>query len=101
MASEETWDELVKSLARYLTYHLKKEIYWAHYRRLKTQKTASEKLVYLHILHSQPQTFTSIQRSLDLSSYTVHHALSRLRAHSHVFKDSSRLYWVSEPETER
>jgi len=97
LVSEETWDELVKNLARELAYHLKKEMYRAHYRRLKTQKTASEKLVYLHMLHSQPQTFTSIQRSLGLSSYTVHHALARLRARGHVVKDSSRLYWVQDP----
>lgn len=100
MALEGTWDELVKNLAKELAYYLKKEMYRAHYQRLKTQKTASEKLVYLHILHSQPQTFTSIQRSLGLSSYTVNQALRRLRDHGHVVKDS-RLYWVSDPETER
>ncbi len=101
MELEGTWDGLVKSLAKDLAYSLKKEMYRAHYQRLKTQETTSEKLVYLHILHSQPQTFTSIRRSLGLSSYTVNQALRRLGAHGHVVKDSSRLYWVSEPETDR
>ncbi len=93
-------DELVKSPARDLAYYLKTELYRAHHQRLKTQKATSEKLVYLHLLHSQPQTFTGIRRSLDLSSYTVHQALRRLRASGHVIKNPSYLYWVSEPETD-
>jgi len=100
LASEETWDELVKSLARDLAYYLKKELHRAHYQRLKIQEATSEKLVYLHLLHSQPQTFTGIRRSLDLSSYTVEQALRRLRARGHVIKDPSYLYWVSELESE-
>ena len=101
MASEGTWDELVRSLARDLGRSLREELYWAHYKRLKSQKTTSEKLVYVHLLRSQPQTFTSILRSLDLSSYTVDQALRRLRVRGHIIQDSSYLYWVSEPEADR
>jgi len=100
LASERTWDELVRSLARDLADSLKEELYWAHYERLKAQDATSEKLVYLHLIRSQPQTFTGIRRSLDLSSYTVDQALRRLRARGHIVQDSSYLYWVSEPETE-
>lgn len=100
MASERTWEELVRSLARDLVHSLKEEQYWAHYERLKNQKATSEKLVYLHLLRSQPQTFTGILRSLDLSSYTVDQALRRLRARGHIFQDSSYLYWISGPETD-
>jgi len=100
LASERTWEELVRSLARDLAHSLKEEQYWAHYERLKNQKSTSEKLVYLHLLRSQPQTFTGILRSLSLSSYTVDQALRRLRVRGHILQDSSYLYWVSEPVTD-
>jgi tRNA U55 pseudouridine synthase TruB len=101
LASEATWNELVKSLARDLAYSLKEELYWAHYQRLRAQEATSEKLVYLHLLRSQPQTFSGILRSLDLSSYTIDKALRRLRVRGHVVQDSSYLYWVSKPEPDR
>ena len=101
MASEATWNDLVKSLGKDLAYSLKEELYWAHYQRLRSQEATSEKLVYLHLLRSQPQTFSGILRSLDLSSYTVDQALRRLRVRGHVVQDQSYLYWVSEPEPDR
>ena len=99
--SDEEWLELVGALARDLAHSLREELYWAHYERLKVQRASSEKLVYLHLLRSQPQTFTSILRSLRLSSYTVDQALRRLRARGHVLQDHDYLYWVSEPDAVR
>jgi len=57
----------------------------------------SEKLVYLYLLVSQPQSFTTIRRAMALNRETVDRALRRLLDHGHVELDDRYMYWVASP----
>ena len=57
---------------------------------------SSEKLVYLYLVLSQPQTFTSIRRALSISRDTVDRTLKKLLEAGFVFLDDYYLYWLVE-----
>ena len=67
-----------------------------HFDRLRQLETSSEKLVYLFLLVAQPQTFTSIQRLLCLSSETVTRGIESLVTRRFVAQDETFLYWTLE-----
>jgi len=71
--------------------------YGGHVERLRHLSRASEKLVYLFLVHSEPQSFTTMRRSLQLSSSTIDGAVRRLMKLGYVALDETHLYWVSPP----
>jgi len=71
--------------------------YGGHVERLRHLSRASEKLVYLFLVNSEPQSFTTMQRSLSLSSSTIDVAVRSLLDLGYVTLDETRLYWVSPP----
>ena len=97
MASEGTWDEFVDELSSALRLRR----YRWHLERIRAQGAPSEKLVYLFLVLSQPQSFTNVRGALALSRKTVNVALKRLVARRHVEVDEGYLYWVVEPEAGR
>jgi len=68
--------------------------------RVRAMSAPSEKLVYLYLIQSQPQSFTTIQRALSLSSRTVDQAIRKLMEHGHVTLDKTYLYWVMAPRAD-
>ena len=71
--------------------------YGGHVERLRHLTRPSEKLVYLFLVHSEPQSFTTVRRSLSLSSSTIDIALRRLLTRGYIVLDETRLYWVLPP----
>jgi predicted transcriptional regulator len=63
---------------------------------MRTLKSPSEKLIYLYLFFSQPQSFMSIRRGLRLSSKTVAKSLKKLRELGYVKQDLNFLYWLTE-----
>ena len=94
MASEAIWEEFVEELSAALKFRR----YHEYVKRLRSQGAPSEKLVYLFLALSQPQSFTTIRHALVLSRKTVDVALRRLLDRRHVVVDEKYLYWVVEPE---
>jgi biotin operon repressor len=74
--------------------------YIDHMERLRSLPRPSEKLVYLFLVLSQPQSFTTIRRSLSLSSSTVDRAVKRLLERGYLVLDETCLYWVNPPRFE-
>ena len=89
------WAEFAERLARELAPALMRRLYGAHLRRLRRLRSTGEKLVYIYLVFTQPQTFTSIRRALSVSKDTVDRALRRLLEAGFVHQDESNLYWVS------
>jgi len=71
--------------------------YGGHVDRLRRLSRASEKLVYLFLVNSEPQSFSTLQRSLSLSPSTIDGAVRSLLARGYIVLDETRLYWVSPP----
>lgn len=90
------WEEFAERLARELAPALKRSFYGVHLERIGVMRTPSEKLVYLYLVLSQPQSFTSIRRALSLSRKTVDVALKRLVTAGFVVQDERYLYWIVE-----
>jgi DNA-binding MarR family transcriptional regulator len=74
--------------------------YGDHMERLRSLPRPSEKLVYLFLVLSQPQSFTTVLRSLSLSSSTIDRALRRLLDRGYLVLDETTLYWVSPQQLE-
>jgi DNA-binding transcriptional ArsR family regulator len=96
LGSVDDWEGLVEELSRDLVASVRMRLYWPHIIRVRGLGPPSEKLVYLYLLLSQPQTFTSIRRALSISRDTVNRALSRLLEAGFVFLDNRYLYWLLE-----
>jgi len=96
MESEGEWSALVESLAEALVPALSVKLRRAHYERILTIRAPSEKLIYLHLVKTQPQTFVAIRRALGLGRMTVDRALKNLLVRGYVSQDDRYLYWVSE-----
>jgi len=71
--------------------------YGGHVERLRRLSRVSEKLVYLFLVNSEPQSFSTLQRSLSLSPSTIDGAVRSLLARGYIVLDETRLYWVSPP----
>ena len=94
MSSADEWDDFVEALARDLVSALRRRLYHFHLGRIRLLGAPSEKLVYLFLMIAEPQSFTSIRRSLGLAVKTVDRALRRLKASGCVMQDDVYLYWV-------
>lgn len=96
--TEAEWSRLVEELAEELQTTLWIRRYRSHVDRIRSMAAPSEKLVYLYLMHSEPQSFTTIRRALSLNKVTVDHALRRLLGRGHVELDERYLYWVAPPQ---
>jgi len=92
------WEGLVERLARDLTQAVTRRLYRAHLNRIRSMRAPSEKLVYLYLVLTEPQTFTGVRRGLDIGVKTVDRALRRLRERGYVIQDRKYLYWVERLE---
>ena len=96
MRPEGEWGLLVEYLAEELVVALRKKLKRSHYERILTISAPSEKLVYLHLVETEPQSFISVRRALGLGRMTVDRALKNLLVRGYVSQDNSYLYWVNE-----
>lgn len=71
--------------------------YGDHMERMRSLSRPAEKLVYLFLVFSEPQSFTTIRRALSLSSRTVDRVLRILLDRDFVTLDLNYLYWVAPP----
>ena len=71
--------------------------YGEHMERLRLLSRPAEKLIYLFLIQSEPQSFTTIRRALSLSSRTVDKALRSLLEQVYVVLDDTYLYWFTPP----
>jgi len=62
-------------------------------------RTPSEKLVYLYLYYNQPQTFTGMRKTLDISKKMLAEALKKLLEESLITIDNEYPYWTVEAET--
>ena len=76
--TEAEWSRLVEGLADELQAALWVRRYRSHVDRIRSMAAPSEKLVYLYLMHSEPQSFTTIRRAMALNKATVDQALRRL-----------------------
>lgn len=96
MEPEGEWSALVESLAEALVPALSVKLRRAHYERILFIRAPSEKLIYLHLVKTQPQTFVAIRRALGLGRMTVDRALKDLLKREYLSQDDRYLYWVNE-----
>ena len=96
MEPEGEWNALVESLAEALVPALSVKLRRAHYERILFIRAPSEKLIYLHLVKTQPQTFVGIRRALGLGRMTVDRALKDLLVRGYVSQDDRYLYWINE-----
>lgn len=94
MEVEGEWSLLVENLAEELVFALSKKLKKGHYDRIQTISAPSEKLVYLHLVDTEPQSFVSVRRALDLDRRTVDRALKGLMEKGYVVQDERYLYWL-------
>ncbi|MBW1932319.1 MAG: helix-turn-helix transcriptional regulator [Deltaproteobacteria bacterium] len=90
------WEEFVERLARDLAPALSRRLRRARFERLSGLGPPSEKLVYIYLASTEPQSFTTIRRGLDLSGKTVDKALRNLKDRGLVSLDGRFLYWIRE-----
>ena len=98
MESEGEWSALVESLAEALVPALSVKLRRAHYERILAMRAPSVKLIYLHLVKTQPQTFVAIRRALGLGRMTVDRALKDLMNKGYVAQDTRYLYWIEDVE---
>ena len=96
MEPEGEWSALVESLAEALVPALSVKLRRAHYERILFIRAPSEKLIYLHLVKTQPQTFVAIRRALGLGRMTVDRALKDLMNKGYIVQDTRYLYWIDE-----
>lgn len=96
MSFPKDYDDFLDALARDLVAAVRKRFYGAHLFRVQAMRAPAEKLVYLYLVNSQPQTFTSIRYALSISRDTVDRTLKRLLEARVVYLDDRYLYWLME-----
>ena len=96
MSFPKDYDDFVEALASDLVEAVRRKFYRAHLFRVQAMRAPAEKLVYLYLVNSQPQTFTSIRNALSISRDTVDRTLKRLLEARVVFLDDRYLYWLVE-----
>lgn len=94
------WSDLVEYLSQELVLALSKKLKKVHYDRIQNIKVPSEKLIYLHLVETEPQLFVSIRRSLGLGRMTVDRALKDLMNKGYVVQDMRYLYWIEGVEVD-
>ena len=98
MEPEGEWSVLVESLAEALVPALSVKLRRAHYERILSLHAPSVKLIYLHLVKTQPQTFVGMRRALGLGRMTVDRALKDLLVRGYVSQDDRYLYWIEDVE---
>jgi DNA-binding MarR family transcriptional regulator len=93
---EGEWEEFVERLTRNLVPALRRRLYMAQLERLGGLGPPSEKLVYLYLALSGPQSFTTIRRGLALSIKTIDRAIRSLRDRGFIAQNERYLYWIIE-----
>jgi len=93
---EGEWNLLVEHLAQELILALSKKLKKVHYDRIQNISAPSEKLVYLHLVETEPQSFVSVRRALGLGRMTVDRALKGLMNKRYVVQDARYLYWIED-----
>ena len=91
------WESLVEGLARDLGPAILRRVMGQHLDRIVDLNSPSEKLIYLYLLVSQPQSFTTLRRGLGISRDTLGKTLGRLSGIGLVTCDIRFLYWIPEP----
>jgi len=92
--------ELVEELVKALMWEVKRRLQPRRaLQNLKRLKTPSEKLIYLYLYYNQPQTFTGMRKTLDISKKTLAKALKKLLDESLITIDKEYLYWTVETES--
>ena len=66
-----------------------------HYKRIRALKSPSAKLIYIFTWHHQPQSFTSIRRTLGLGKSTVFRGLRENIGAGLIVRDTQYLYWIT------
>ena len=94
------WEEFVERLAQDLAPALRRRMYREQFERMLELRSSSEKLVYLFLVESQPQSFTAMRKSLGIGRATLSRTLERLREWGLVAMDDRLLYWT-EPLEDR
>jgi DNA-binding MarR family transcriptional regulator len=96
MSSEEDiWNELRRLTVDLLRGALQ-ELEHPHYERIQVLGKPSSKLVYLFLRHHQPQSFTSIRRTLRIGGNSVLRATRELTERGFVKRDERDLFWLSD-----
>ena len=98
MGYEGEWEEIVERLARDLAPALRRRMYRAQFERMLGLRSSSEKLVYFYLVESQPQSFTTMRKSLGLGKATLSRALESLRRWRLVALDERFLYWTEQQD---
>jgi hypothetical protein len=95
---EGEWEEFVERLARDLAPALRRRMYQVEFERMRRLGPPSEKLVYLYLVQSQPQSFTTMRKGLGIGKKTLARALRSLRGWRLVALDDRFLYWAEEKD---
>ena len=85
-------------LAEELVVALSKKLKKVHYDRIQAISAPSEKLVYFHLVETEPQSFISMRRALGLGRMTVDRAVKGLMEKGYVVQDERYLYWIMDVE---
>ena len=88
---------LAKEVSRGLASQLRRQLREEHFRRFRGMEDLSEKVVYRHLIETQPDTFTGIRRALAMDKKTLSRALKSLMRKGFVVLDDWNQYWVTEP----
>jgi predicted HTH transcriptional regulator len=86
-------DELVSEVAFELAKEVKRFIYLREcFSQMSALNNSTDKLVYMYVWLTQPQTFASVRRSLNLSKATLARSLRRLEQKGLIVREGLILY---------
>jgi hypothetical protein len=89
-------EQAIAEIAETLAVELKKLLYPREYfEKMRQLKTLAEKLVYLYILLTQPQTFSGVKQGLGICKASAAKALQKLEREGLIAQDSYLLYWIT------
>jgi predicted transcriptional regulator len=86
-------DELVSEVVFELAKEVKRFIYLREcFSQMSALNNSTDKLVYMYVWLTQPQTFASVRRSLNLSKATLARSLRRLEQKGLIVREGPILY---------
>jgi hypothetical protein len=86
-------DELVSEVAFELAKEVKRFMYPREcFSQMLALSNSTDKLVYVYVWLTQPQTFASVRRSLNLSKATLARSLRRLEQKGLIVREGLILY---------
>ena len=92
---EEEWLGALGRLAEEALRKARREAELGHYERVRRIKSPTGKLVYLFMKDHQPQSVSSIRRTLGVGRNSVPRALEELVTLGYLVRDEEFLYWVT------